>query len=79
MEYINIKFNKVKSHQTGNPEDLPFEAILNNKADELATWIKERVHGPIQCLHLNEGTGFGLFNDKNILIKDTKSYVYMKV
>ena len=78
-KYVNIQFGKVKSHQIGDVTDLPFEANLNNKADELANWIKNTVNGPIQCLRLGEGTGFGIFNDQGILIKDIKAHIYMKV
>ena len=47
---VKFKFLKVKSHQTGDPSDLPFEAKLNNLANELAELIRTQVQGSMQLL-----------------------------
>ena len=39
-KYLSLRFHKVKSHQSGEDNELSFEARLNNRADELAVWIK---------------------------------------
>lgn len=77
--HINITFDKVKSHQEGPEEDLPFEAILNNRADELAVWIKNKVHGPTKKAIPGECMGLGMMDNRNIFIKNLKATVYMKV
>ena len=38
-QYITLDFQKVKGHQQGEDHELPFEAKLNNMADELAQMI----------------------------------------
>ena len=79
QKYINIKFDKVKSHQGGPEEDLPFEAILNNKADELAVWIKNNVQGPTKNLIPGERMGIGVMKKDNIFIKDIKKTVKIQI
>ena len=79
QRYFNIQFNKVKSHQEGPYELLPFEAILNNKADDLANWLKNCVYGPSPVLDSKIIPGMCLLTENEVPIKDIKSHIYMKV
>ena len=78
-EVMTIQFRKVKSHQTGQQDELPFEAKLNNRADELAVWIKTRFYGPVHSLQIQNDTGLAIFNDEGIKVKDINAFIYGKV
>ena len=78
-KYINIQFSKVKSHQKGSESKLSFEAKLNNKADELAVWIKNTVHGPTPKTTVEDGMGICLLNEQGIILKDCQQFVYEKI
>ena len=77
-QYVDFRFQKVKSHQNGEEQDLPFEAILNNKADEYTGYINS-IQGPRQVAPVYPSEGLMIRNNEGIKIKDVAAYVKLKI
>ena len=76
---VNIKFHKVKSHQEGSAEDLPFEAQLNNLADDSANMIRATYYGPVNAYQVYRSEGISIYDDNNIKVNHIKAHVTMQV
>ena len=65
---VKCKFLKVKGHQCGDPEDLPFEARLNDAADQMAEQIRAQWNGPINQYLPYTTEGLIICDDQQIKI-----------
>lgn len=76
---IKINFRKVKSHQTGDPNDLPFEANMNNEVDTIADDLMSKMNGPQNKYCLTTYDGVTILDDNDIPIYDIEAYIREKV
>ena len=76
---IKILWKKVKSHQQGTREDLPFEAHLNEAADQMANKLRTTYYGPINKYDPYYLEGM-ILRDKNLVkINDIEPAIRNKI
>ena len=75
----SIQFKKVKGHQEGEFDDLPFEAQMNTLADEGAEFIRIKIFGPQQKTLPLPDEGMWIVDSNGIQLHDYRSLAYLKV
>ena len=74
-----MSWNKVKIHQHGPLEDQPFEAQLNDAADQMAGQICTSCHGPINTYIPYQPEGLLLRNDALVKVHDIEPVIHVKI